>query len=153
MAALPVEEKKAPPGGISRESFSERLHAISSTSIGGGWTGEQVLCTLTLPADCVMRLGDAEFKSASGGKVVVKVRAGPITFSVKVDGNTATVNTINGDVRIYGEVAGNINTEEGNVTVWGDVKGNVTAKEGDITAREIGGKATATEGDIITRHR
>jgi hypothetical protein len=51
---------------------------------------------------------------------------------IEVTGNTGSIKTINGDIRVLGDVNGSIQTMSGDVNCGGKVSGSINTMSGDI---------------------
>lgn len=83
------------------------------------------------------------------GQVVHTTQEKNIT--VVINGDTKGINTVSGDINVYGTVAGNIKTTSGDVHVENGALGDVTTVSGDVRAVTIEGNVKTVSGDISRR--
>lgn len=93
--------------------------------------------------------------TGDGNVVVDGVRqkgavVGPIT--IVVNGDSKSITTQSGDVRVQGTV-NRVETMSGDVDVAGNILGDVSTMSGDITAHAIKGHAQSDSGDVERRSR
>lgn len=69
-------------------------------------------------------------------------------INIVVQGDCDSVDTSSGDIKVWGNVNGNVNASSGDIDVEGDVKGNVNTSSGDVHADKIYGRTSTISGDI-----
>ena len=69
--------------------------------------------------------------------------------TLEIEGNVAEVRPMSGNVKITGNVEGNVNVTHGDVAVGGDVRGKAETLSGDIHIKgSVGGKVRTLSGDV-----
>lgn len=66
---------------------------------------------------------------------------------ISVEGNVSSVTTNSGDVKIGGDVSGNVRATHGDVSC-SNVSGDVGSTQGSIDCGDVGRNASTTHGDI-----
>lgn len=90
--------------------------------------------------------------TVSGNKIVIDGKSVSMPdekdILIIVDGNAGNISVdVCKEIRIGGNVEGDIKTQTGDVTV-GDVNGDITTQTGDVRANNITGKVKTQTGDI-----
>lgn len=67
---------------------------------------------------------------------------------VEMTGDSGSVSTGSGDVRLTGNVNGPVKTEQGDVSVSGMVTGSVKTEQGEITCGNVGGDVETSMGEV-----
>jgi hypothetical protein len=77
-------------------------------------------------------------------------KVGDPKIEVHIHGNCEKVTLETGDIKVTGNVSGNVTTQVGDITC-GDVGGNASSENGDIKCKNIKGDAHTENGDIVKR--
>jgi len=74
--------------------------------------------------------------------------------NVTVNGNTKDVKATSGEVKITGNVEGNVNTASGDVEIGGSIYGSVTTASGDVSVKGcVNGAVKSLSGDVKEENR
>lgn len=68
--------------------------------------------------------------------------------AIEVVGDISQLDTISGDVCVYGSVRNGITTKSGDIVVSASVTGDVSSMSGDISCTKITGNVKTVSGDI-----
>lgn len=70
---------------------------------------------------------------------------------ISVKGDCGRVKSASGDVKITGNVTGDVSAQSGEIEIGGNVGGSVSTQTGDVKCGTVSGSVKTTTGDI--RHK
>ena len=113
--------------------------------------------TITINGDTVVNgdiIGGDLSISANGDKILINGKEVYTTSDkniiVVIHGNTGSINTTSGDVKVYG-TTGNVKTVSGDVRIETVSLADVTTVSGDVIAETIEGNVRTVSGDVSHR--
>lgn len=68
-------------------------------------------------------------------------------IKIEIFGNANSVETVNGDIIVNGDVVGDVESVNGSITCR-DVTKNITTVSGDVRTHSVSGKVSTVNGDI-----